>query len=574
MTAAAAIDERIAAAMVDDASTYRAWAQRCDSAAFSKKMPNQQHTPPRLLVAHEGGGDLDAVCAMIAPRPLWVGRAHVRGIAGAEAFPSDGFDAVLAACAEAYRLTCVETSAVPPFRWDFHPKIDSELVSWLASVTAPAADAWVCASPTQYVLVTEQGMDESTYFTKVLSARDMSNAKLRIAGVSDMAAMAITHAYRHKPWDYLKWKCATASVATPAPSSFGTVHEWEQRKAEYLTAHATALGYTSFGIDHVRPSRNPPMSSCTLGVIHGFVPPPPPTTTTTTPQTDGHHQPPAATLVPPAPPPFPALPAVTREDVLYNFDGSACFVPAYVYYPSAVGGGESKPEKRPAVVMSPGWGQARDNSEFVNLGMALAQAGFIAIAMDHVDEGQRSSSGPAANAGVIDVFCTLLGSCLEGFRGADLVRAVDYLVTRPDVDAARIGVVGLCSGSISMWSGVCMDPRIASIVHVSGATTNLSWAMDFAQAGDSETAFPAMLKHGDWDTVAATYAPRPFAILQNRDDFWWPKPGYQQVVDSATAVYKLYGAGGAFVHQFFNAIHTVDSPFREAIVQRFLDTLQ
>ena len=78
---------------------------------------------------------------------------------------------------------------------------------------------------------------------------------------------------------------------------------------------------------------------------------------------------------------------------------------------------------------------------------------------------------------------------------------------------------------------------------------------------------------GDWDTIAAAYAPRPFAILQNRDDFWWPKPGFQQVVDSATAVYKLYGKEAHFVHQFFNAIHTVDSPFREAIVQRFLDTL-
>ena len=48
----------------------------------------------------------------------------------------------------------------------------------------------------------------------------------------------------------------------------------------------------------------------------------------------------------------------------------------------------------------------------------------------------------------------------------DALKAVDYLVTRPDVDAQRLATVGMSMGSsTAQWAGA-LDPRLKVVVDI------------------------------------------------------------------------------------------------------------
>merc|ERR1712232_689186 len=146
--------------------------------------------------------------------------------------------------------------------------------------------------------------------------------------------------------------------------------EWEERKAEYLAAHSRLMGYNAFGLHYSDPTQNPNMSSILRGTNPAFLPPD---------RTAGG--------------------PVVQEDILYSYNGNGFFVSCFVYFKRSPEPGQTNP----AVVLSPGWGQPRSNSEFLNLGVALAEKGFVVLCMDHVEEGERFLPG-AGGGGVLTLF--------------------------------------------------------------------------------------------------------------------------------------------------------------------------
>lgn len=336
----------------------------------------------------------------------------------------------------------------------------------------------------------------------------------RAKGLDVEPALAQANELIHSPWSYLKYRAALA--ANQLPNNFSSVSEWEEFRASYLRAHAQFMGQ-----EHLCQIEHPPMASAVLNVEADY----------SIPDIAG---------------------SVVREEIVYHFDRDF-YIPANVFRP------KEADVKLPGAVLTPGWFQSKDDPTFLKLGVALATEGFVAICMDRIER-------LGANPNFINGFSLAFGSCLEGLSGARIVRALDYLATREDVDAERIGVAGLCSGSITMWSGVPIEPRFKAIVHVSGTTNEESWSMDFNYAGDMETAFPGILQHGDIQHIYASYAPKPFLFLTNRTDNWWPQPGLRKCVEVTSHVYELYNAADKFDYRLFNATHTVDEPFHSWIV--------
>jgi len=339
----------------------------------------------------------------------------------------------------------------------------------------------------------------------------------REKGMDVEPALAQGNELIHSPWSYLKYRAALA--ASKLPNQFASVSEWEAFRTSYLKAHSQFMG-----LEHLYPVKHAKMDSVVLKVDEDY----------SIPDIGG---------------------TVVREDIVYHFDKDF-YIPALVFHPKEANG------KLPAVVLTPGWFQSKADDTFLKLSVALADEGIVAICMDRIEN-------LGSNPNFINGFSLAFGSCLEGLSGARIIRALDYLITRDDVDAERIGVAGLCSGSITMWSGVPVEPRFKAIVHVSGTTNEESWSMDFNYAGDMETAFPGILLHGDIQHIYASYAPKPFLFLTNRTDNWWPQPGLRRCVEVTSEVYKLYDAENRFDYRLFNATHTVDKPFRKWIVYWF-----
>ena len=108
--------------------------------------------------------------------------------------------------------------------------------------------------------------------------------------------------------------------------------------------------------------------------------------------------------------------------------------------------------KNPAIVVGHPMGAVKEQS--ANLyAQKLAEHGFVTLSLDLSFWGE--SEGQPRNAVLPDVYAE------------DFSAAVDFLGTRPFVDRARIGVLGICGSGGLVISAAKIDPRMKAIATVS-----------------------------------------------------------------------------------------------------------
>jgi hypothetical protein len=116
--------------------------------------------------------------------------------------------------------------------------------------------------------------------------------------------------------------------------------------------------------------------------------------------------------------------------------------------------------KLPALLIAPGHGPQGKATDYLTAA-TFARNRFIVLSYDPIGQGERlqypnpAKPGtslalrPTGEHGEAGLQPTLIGDALARYFAWDAVRAVDYLVARPEVDASRIGAFG-CSGGGAM----------------------------------------------------------------------------------------------------------------------------
>ena len=169
-----------------------------------------------------------------------------------------------------------------------------------------------------------------------------------------------------------------------------------------------------------------------------------------------------------------------------NPDGGVERVPVVVVRPEGVAG------RLPVVLVLHGTGGKKE-------GMwtwleQLAHRGFLAVAIDgrfHGERGTGYKDITAYNEAIYESFATPPGaSQTHPFfydNCWDVMRTIDYLVTRDDVDAERIGLTGTSKGGIEAYLTAAVDDRIKVVVPAI-AMQSFRWGLD----------------HGRWQARANT----------------------------------------------------------------------
>jgi dienelactone hydrolase len=144
------------------------------------------------------------------------------------------------------------------------------------------------------------------------------------------------------------------------------------------------------------------------------------------------------------------------------------------------------------------------------------------------------------------------GRTLWGMMIRDDLTALDYLCSRPEVDAQRIGVTGISMGCTRSWWVMAMDERPRAAVCV-GCMTRYE---ELIRAGMLKAHgiyyfVPGMLKHFDTEAVIALAAPRPMLFMTGDQDGGSPVEGVRHLGD---IVGKVYGLSGSLEH-FENVIY-------------------
>ncbi len=219
------------------------------------------------------------------------------------------------------------------------------------------------------------------------------------------------------------------------------------------------------------------------------------------------------------------------------------YITANLYRPAT-------PGRYPAILVPAGHTQ-EGKPEAQHLAANLARKGYIALTYDPIGQGEREQtylpelgralSGGGGNEHIeLGGRSLLIGQSVARYFIHDAKRSVDYLLSRPDVDPARLGVTG-CSGggAIATYAGA-FDPRLK--VAASACFINSFRTLYTGPTADSEMTLPRFLVNGlDWADVFNLPAPLPWLLLATTEDYFTPA-GAQPVYDEVRHFYKLYNA--------------------------------
>lgn len=114
----------------------------------------------------------------------------------------------------------------------------------------------------------------------------------------------------------------------------------------------------------------------------------------------------------------------------------------------------------PAVVLLAGSGGHKD-TDYVRIAAdMMATLGYVTLSIDTQYHGDRARAGRTGDIHLID---QTVNRDAWVQTVVDLRRAVDYLVTRPDVDAAHIGMMGFSQGGMIGATFAGVEPRLAAV---------------------------------------------------------------------------------------------------------------
>jgi len=253
------------------------------------------------------------------------------------------------------------------------------------------------------------------------------------------------------------------------------------------------------------------------------------------------------------------------------------YVTALVYLPDDLS------KKHPAVLVPAG--HAADGKfHYQALSQRLVQRGYVVISWDPVGQGERSQFWDAAAGksrynlicaehAVMGNLAYLAGTNLARWEIWDGMRAVDYLLTRPEVDAERISITGTSGGGSQTALIAALDPRIkiaAPSCYITALPMRIYNRIFADPDSDPEQDLLGLVSSGlDHPGLLLLMYPRPVLVAAAVLDFF-PIEGARKTVREVRAVYERFHHGdrmgmveGYHAHQF--------SPENQEAALNFLD---
>lgn len=237
------------------------------------------------------------------------------------------------------------------------------------------------------------------------------------------------------------------------------------------------------------------------------------------------------------------------------------WVTANLYIPDATEAGPV-----PAVLSVHGhWREGRIARPPHMRALGLVKQGYLVLAVDAFGSGERAPDPlhPEYHGGLRGAACWTAGYPLLALQVYDNMRAVDYLISRADVDPTRIAVTGASGGgNQSMYVGA-IDERIRVVVPVCSVGNYQAYLGVACCVGE---VLPGALRFCEEGDILGLIAPRPLLVMNaSRDSVQFSIIEAAKSVSWAREIYRLYGAEDKLRHAVFDAPHGYDRAMREAL---------
>jgi dienelactone hydrolase len=211
---------------------------------------------------------------------------------------------------------------------------------------------------------------------------------------------------------------------------------------------------------------------------------------------------------------------------------------------------------------------------YQSFAQGLVRQGYVVLVFDPTGQGERMQyvdDALKARHGTNTVEhaydgnrLVVTGEFLGSWFAWDGIRAVDYLLTRPEVDPKHIGLTGNSGGGTQATWLCALEPRFTMAAPSCFVTT---WRRNFEneEAADPEQCPPNVLAHGlDHADFIAVFAPKPVILMGQEKDFFDAR-GLEEAYGRVRHIYRLLGAENNVQLFMGQDYHGYAQPNREAM---------
>jgi dienelactone hydrolase len=227
-----------------------------------------------------------------------------------------------------------------------------------------------------------------------------------------------------------------------------------------------------------------------------------------------------------------------------------------------------------AVVCIPGHGRGVDDivgiddkgqDRTVKVGYAydyavqVAEHGMAAVAIEPMSFGCRRDAKTIVRSIEANVCqptagsALLLGQTMIGWRVFDVMRTIDWIETRPDLDAKRVGCMGCSGGGMATVFAAAVDPRIKASLVSSYLNTFRDCVMSISHCIDNYV--PGILNWAEMYDVAGLIAPRPLWAESGERDTIFPIAASKASFGKVKKIYEVFGAADNTGQEVFDGPH-------------------
>jgi dienelactone hydrolase len=190
----------------------------------------------------------------------------------------------------------------------------------------------------------------------------------------------------------------------------------------------------------------------------------------------------------------------------------------------------------------------------------VAEAGMAAVAIEPMGFGcrrdpinarqglSRKACEPAAGGAL------LLGETMIGWRVWDVLRTLDYIASRPELDSSRVGCMGISGGGTVTLFSAALEPRIRAAM-VSGYVNTFRDSIgSLAHCVDNYV--PGILNWAEMHDIAGLVAPRPLFVESGEKDNIFPVAASIESFTHVREIYSVFQAADRLEQEVFPDEHS------------------
>ncbi|HTS27152.1 MAG TPA: alpha/beta hydrolase family protein [Bryobacteraceae bacterium] len=159
-----------------------------------------------------------------------------------------------------------------------------------------------------------------------------------------------------------------------------------------------------------------------------------------------------------------------------------------------------------------------------------------------------SACQPAAGAAL------LMGQTMIGWRVYDVMRTIDWIETRPELDAHHVGCMGISGGGTCTTFSAALEPRIRAAMVSGYLNTFRDSIMSISHCIDNYV--PGILNWCEMYDVAGLIAPRPAFFESGERDNIFPIGASRASFARVKKIYEVFEAANATDQETFDGPHS------------------